>query len=408
MFKIVQLSDIHFLPDADVDVNAELSEAVLAFAGQIRAQHGEVDLIVVSGDIAYAGLKEEYARASTFLRNLEVRLGQPRILVIPGNHDIIRSLTTSGDQIVLRVTPRQESMKVSERDKALAATLKDGVKGPQLLEPLSDYLEFADEFDCVFDTEKPFWEVKMPLTSEVEAHFRGLTSVLLSDAHDNDLHLFLGRMQTSSIKLANEPGVFNVTICHHEFDWLLDGDEQKDVLDHRSGLHISGHDHHQRLRKTDGGLHLHSGAMQPDRTEDEWEPRVNLITLDTSVANTQAETRIEVHEARFEPSADSFVWEMGPPRPFYARTEIKGVALPPAQRKAEVAHLHRRLANLSPSDRFEAARETKLDLRGLGSVGPSAIVAAMINDAEDRDLLRRLWDRVEYRHGNQSGDGNPF
>jgi 3',5'-cyclic AMP phosphodiesterase CpdA len=407
VFKILQLSDIHFLPDAEIDVNAELSDAALTFAREIRSRFGEVDVIVVCGDIAYSGHKEEYARASTFLRNLEVLLGCPRILVVPGNHDIFRVLTETAEQTHLRSSPRRESLVTAERDKALTDILRNTDNGARLLEPLADYLEFADEFGCVVGPNKPFWEVSVPLTPHVEARFRGLTSVLLSDARDNQHRLLLGRVQTASIK-SGEPGVFNITVCHHEFDWLLDGGDQKNIIDNRSGLHITGHDHDQKLRKTSSGLHLHSGAMQPDRGEPRWESRINLITIDTENDGQTARSRIEVHAACFEPARDRFVWEEGPPRPFFATTDLRTVPIPAAERAAQIARLRRRLATLTSGDRFQVARESELDLSKLGSLPASGIVAAMIEEAADRNILDRLWVAVERRHGNQEGEGNPF
>lgn len=406
MFKILELSDIHFVPDAEIDVNAELSDAALIFATEIRGRYGEIDVIVVCGDIAFAGREEEYKRASTFLRNLEVALGSPRILVVPGNHDVYRPLTKGADQVYLRSSARRQQLSAGERDRCLGDMLADNDKGEQLLAPLQQYLNFAVEYGCTFEARKPFWELGLPLVPGVEVRFRGLTSVLVSDASDEEYKLLLGRLQTASIK--HEPGIFNITLCHHEFDWLLDGEAQKHVIDNRSCLHISGHDHCQKLRGTRAGLHLHSGALQPDRREENWESRINLITIETEVANGTAASTIEVHAASFDPTLDRFVWEAVQAEPFTANTEISGAFLSPDPREAEITRLHRRLANLTSGDRFQVARVANLDLPRLASLPVSAIVAAMIEDAEQRNMLDRVWDEVERRHGRQASEENPF
>jgi hypothetical protein len=405
-FKILELSDIHFVPDAEIDVNAELSDGALIFATEIRNRFGEIDVIIVCGDIAFAGRDKEYKRASTFLRNLEVALGSPRILVVPGNHDVYRPLTKGADQVYLRSSARRQQLSAGERDRCLSDMLADNDTGEQLLAPLQQYLDFAVEYGCTFDARKPFWELGLPLVPGVEVRFRGLTSVLVSDVSDKEYKLLLGRSQTASIK--HEPGVFNITLCHHEFDWLLDGEDQKNIIDNRSCLHISGHDHCQRLRGTRAGLHLHSGALQPDRREKDWESRINLIAIETEVANRAATSTIEVHTALFDPSLDRFAWEDGQPEPFTATTEVDDTPLLPGARDAEVARLHRRLANLTSGDRFQVARVAELDLAQLASLPVSAIVAAMIEDAEQRNTLDRVWNEVERRHGRQSSEENPF
>jgi predicted MPP superfamily phosphohydrolase len=406
VFKILELSDIHFVPDAAIDVNAELSDAALIFATEIRGRYGEVDVIVVCGDIAFAGREDEYKRASTFLRNLEVALGSPRILVVPGNHDIYRPLTKGADQVYLRSSARRQQLSAGERDRCLGDMLADNDKGEQLLAPLQQYLNFAVEYGCTFEARKPFWELDLPLVPGVEVRFRGLTSVLVSDASDEEYKLLLGRLQTASIK--HEPGIFNITICHHEFDWLLDGEDQRNIIDNRSCLHISGHDHCQELRETRAGLHLHSGALQPDRREDNWESRINLITIETEVADGMAASTIEVHAALFDPTLDRFVWEEVQAESFTANTEVSDTSLSPAPREEEIIRLHRRLANLTSGDRFQVARVANLDLPHLASLPVSAIVAAMIEDAKQRNTLDRVWDEVERRHGRQASEENPF
>lgn len=407
MFTILQLSDIHFVEDAELDVNAELSDAVLAFASEIRGRFGEVDVIVVCGDVAYSGLQEQYVRASTFLRNLEVALGSPRILVVPGNHDVHLPTTDGADQNALRSLPRRQKISGGERDRQLNTLLKGQQSGSELLEPLRSYLNFASEYGCTFDSKRPFWEIGLPISPRLEARFRGLTSVLVSDANDKRDKLLLGRLQTAAIK-AHEPGIFNITICHHAFEWLLDGDDQRNIIDNRSPIHMSGHDHRQALRKTPCGLHLQAGAMQPDRSEDDWESRLNVITVDPKICGTRAISRLEVHPAVWEPTLDRFVWELGPPQPFFASTEVKQVELSAVERDRELARLERRLANLSLADRFHVAVEADLDHAALAEMSESAIVAAMIEEANLKDDLGALWNAVERRHGNQERRENPF
>lgn len=82
--RIVQLSDTHFLEDGaqpegghGYDIDAAF-EAVLADLGD----HGHLDMVVVTGDIADNGRPEQYRKAA----NAFARLQAP-VNVCPGNHD---------------------------------------------------------------------------------------------------------------------------------------------------------------------------------------------------------------------------------------------------------------------------------------------------------------------------------
>jgi len=407
LFSILVLSDIHFIKDVDVDTNAELSEGVLEFATEIRSRFGKVNVIAVCGDIAYSGREEEYARASDFLRNLELVLGGPRILVIPGNHDIFRPATRSAEQSVMRNGPRQKTLSDGDRDKELADILADPRKGQELLEPLEAYLKFAAQFGCSFDPSRPFWEIGVPISDRLDAQFRGLTSVLVSDDNDCAFRLLLSRMQTASIPRKDRKDLLALSLCHHPFEWLLDGESQRQLLDRRCALQVSGHVHRQQVRPTPSGLHLQSGAMQPDRREQNWESRVNLITIETITQDNLANLRLEVHAACWKQSEDRYVWELGPPRPGFASTPLSATPKPPTA-AADIDRLRRRLANLSPSDQFFVAIDAGLEFPALAELPESAIVAAMIEQAKDKHSLRALWEEVERRHGNQKRRENPF
>ncbi|HTT93418.1 MAG TPA: metallophosphoesterase [Solirubrobacterales bacterium] len=405
--KILVLSDIHFIKDVAIDTNAELSEAVLEFAAQIRGRFGGVDIIAVCGDIAYSGLVEEYARASTFLANLEVALGGARIVVIPGNHDIYLKATLSAEQRVLRGRPRQGRLRDGERDRELNNILSDHREGPELLEPLQAYLNFAAQFGCEFGPPQPYWEIDVPINGRLMARMRGLTSVLVSDVNDKVDLLLLSGMQTSSIA-RREPGVLSISLCHHPFEWLLDGHEQRDRLDHRCALQISGHVHRQQLRPTESGLHLLTGAMQPDRSEPDWESRINLVSIVTALDGEVAKSQIEVFGIVWDKSLDRYTWEIGPVQAHFAETPLSPAAMPSLASSPALDRLRRRLAGLSPSDRYRVSVGAGLDFAALSNLSESDIVAAMISQADAKDLLPELWEQVELRHGNQERGANPF
>lgn len=408
MFKIFQLSDIHFVDDANLDVDTELRDAVIRFASKVRGEFGDIDAIAVTGDIAYSGKKKEYVRASNFLRNLGSALGSPRIFVIPGNHDVHRPATDTADQRHWRSLPRRQSVSAAERDRSLTQLLADDKSAQGLMEPLRNYLDFASTYSCGFKPQPPFWRSDpIPIDSHYAVRFYGLTSVLVSDANDDADGLILGGVQSSLV--ARTDDVINISLCHHPYEFLLD-ESLEAKFDRRCPVHVTGHKHRHKLRATHAGVHVMAGALQPDRRDPEWESRLNLITLDVT-DEEPPKLEINVHPAIWRAELDDYAFEEGAPQPYQKDLATSPPDLPAATIKAEtdLVRLQGRLATLSAGDRFQAVRGADLDLRAIAELPISENVAAIIEQATEKRALAMLWSEVERLHGNQTTDQpNPF
>jgi len=96
-FSYIHLSDIHFGQEkgsqvfVNDDVKEELISDVRKFVSELpsKTAHG----IIISGDIAYAGKKEEYDNAGQWLHSLTAAAGCERtsVQMVPGNHDVDQS-----------------------------------------------------------------------------------------------------------------------------------------------------------------------------------------------------------------------------------------------------------------------------------------------------------------------------
>ncbi|MEL6980919.1 MAG: metallophosphoesterase [Actinomycetota bacterium] len=86
--RIAQLSDTHFLEDGEAPEGGhaydtdEAFEAVADHLGGRVADHGELDLVVVTGDVADHGRPAQYRKAADAFARL-----QAPVAVCPGNHD---------------------------------------------------------------------------------------------------------------------------------------------------------------------------------------------------------------------------------------------------------------------------------------------------------------------------------
>ncbi len=100
---LVHLSDIHFRDPRrgttgilDADLRRELQSDAL----RVVAVAGRAEGILVGGDIAHSGRKEEYEIAREWLNSFCGRLGceTDDVWVVPGNHDVDRSVLEGSTQ----------------------------------------------------------------------------------------------------------------------------------------------------------------------------------------------------------------------------------------------------------------------------------------------------------------------
>lgn len=87
MAKLIHLSDLHLvspgtLTSRVLDTNAILEETINEIANKIE-YFGQIDALVVTGDISDDGSLESYISAYKKLGKLNVP-----VLAIPGNHDL--------------------------------------------------------------------------------------------------------------------------------------------------------------------------------------------------------------------------------------------------------------------------------------------------------------------------------
>src|SRR4051812_16612761 len=119
--RILQLSDLHLTReeqtahDPDQELQWELEIAVRA-----AAKTGRIDIVFVTGDVAFSGSREEYGVATGLLRKITAAVNVPpeMVFVIPGNHDIDRAKTDTSRQRVMRSGLR-DVKNLAEQDRLL-------------------------------------------------------------------------------------------------------------------------------------------------------------------------------------------------------------------------------------------------------------------------------------------------
>lgn len=309
---LLHISDIHFRsPDcvnADLDPDRPYRTRLLQDARARTATLGPVGAILVGGDIAFKGDRQEYQAAFAWIEELAraCRCPMERVFVIPGNHDVDRSvisskpLTRNTQQAIQHAAPNR-------RERELRNTFADTEAAKALLAPIAAYNDFAALFNCqVYSPERLYWKQDLPLEDGVHLRIHGLTSTLLSGAGGQDdtrESLYLSPLQTV---LDPVDDVVNLVLCHHPPDWFMDQDEVNDAMCGRAAIHLFGHKHRQRITQEVNYVRFAAGAVNPDRYEAGWAPGYNLIKVEVIGTGPTRQLSIEAHLLEWQASPEQY------------------------------------------------------------------------------------------------------
>lgn len=293
---LIHLSDIHFKnfrENKQLDLDKDLRNEINIDLKNYVSTLGDVNAILVGGDIAYSGNEDEYAEATNWLRDIcdLVKCSDENILTIPGNHDINRKsigefLKTIHDKLKAIRNPQELNNK-------LGSFLKESESQYLLFKPLENYNNFASKYGCNSSHNPLYWQKDFELNDKSKLRVVGMNSTIVSNDKD-DVHnskLILSSFQTL---LSREDGVIYLTLCHHPPQWLYDEDEVNKDLLARAKIQLFGHKHKLIVDEINGCLRLSAGAVHPERIEIDWEPRYNLIGIKVDKQDSKRYLKVKV------------------------------------------------------------------------------------------------------------------
>lgn len=224
---LVHVSDIHFSSrhdDGPLDIESYLRHAIEQdLQHVIVPEIGSVAGILVTGDVAHSGHREEYETAVTWLKRLCGVAGcpWPNVWTVPGNHDV--------NQDVLRNSPGLRDLHIAIRETSadrisdkILGYLRDATLKEALFQPIEEYNLFAGTLGSEVSPDKPYWNTEFQLNEGYTLRVRGMTSTLISGLSDNNpaRQQVLGEFQAT---LLDEDNTANLVMSHHPPSWLLDG-----------------------------------------------------------------------------------------------------------------------------------------------------------------------------------------
>lgn len=280
----IHLSDIHFTRgtsnttyDLDEDIRTEIANDIR----RLKEGIDHFDGVLITGDIAFAGQKEEYDTAEQWLSEISTLIDckPEEVWMVPGNHDVDRSAETDALVKLVRQTLRDTS------DDKIDGKFKEFVHDQStsaecVFKPLAAYCEFAAKYKCSSTPLSLQWSWDFLLNDGSTLKLVGLNSAILSHTHDStgDNKLTLNLHQLAPLK--NEAGVEYITLCHHPMDWIRNKDVIEQKIKSRVRVQLYGHKHNHVCDIINNRtVYLVAGAAHPSRAEKNWVPRYNALSV---------------------------------------------------------------------------------------------------------------------------------
>jgi len=236
----IHLSDIHFGQEkgGQIVINDDVKERLIDDVSRVMTTmpDGRASGIIVSGDIAYAGKKEDYILAGAWLDRIAAaaKCKKTDIQVVPGNHDIDRSQIIDPIEVMLQKI-------VDEGESVLDGYLESKLAREMLYARFRYYQPFAEGYDSPLDKEGGLaGDCTVDLAPGRTLRFIGFNTALICSKNDLEGKLMLGARQRV---LPKTPGQELVVFAHHQLHWLQDSDDASRYLKSRARVFISGHEH---------------------------------------------------------------------------------------------------------------------------------------------------------------------
>lgn len=271
MKNILHISDIHVSVSLSKGMHEYELKKLLNCLIEDLVNYQAIDLILITGDIANAGVMEEYQLfKNIFLSPLlkELNLDFSRVIVTPGNHDSNRKAWKESDKSI------RDNI-VSQPDQQRVEKILNEIIQDNSCKRIDDFLSFRDDVDAQEFKSKL---ISNSIFSAYEIDGVGIGCVNSAWlAYENDCgKLIVGEWQIREVLKLLERYQQKILVLHHPLDWLH-ADDRKVVSDliHRAGIKcvFYGHMHEFSMLKVsqfaeNSVLKLQAGRFDLSKKDD--------------------------------------------------------------------------------------------------------------------------------------------
>ena len=284
---LIHLSDIHITSpdDAIIGRHSQIVDAVKNLDYSLDAC-----VVVVTGDIAFAGTVDQYLVAMDFLDDIKTLLesklsgglGHESVpihwVVIPGNHDCDFQAGPDFRDIIIRSVLSDSSKSESSEivgvctsvQESFFAFLKDMETIPKVQSNQSYDMRLCYEYDLSVDN--------------VNIKFLCYNTAWLSRLHESQGQLFL---PPNAVGTGYEAFDLVVAAFHHPYNWIESNAARvfRDNVESAADLILTGHEHVSSLRAQEGLLGRHNLYVEGSVLQENNDPGVsefNVFIFDTT------------------------------------------------------------------------------------------------------------------------------
>ena len=237
----LHLSDFHLKSDADVqiDQNYYLESLLSDIEKQIVDHELDVDLVFITGDLAFSGNVEEYIIFQSFMEKLLEILSSDgsNVYFVPGNHDVLRPVSVSCLCFCGCLQNQQIINSFFSSDDERKFVIKNQ----------SNYFQYVDTYYPHISKNllKEMYFSSVFLKNGIKIAILGLNSSWLSKDNSDRANLLIGSYQVKDAFLKAEDPDLVISLMHHPLEWLKDFDsnEVSKLLFSKSHFILRGHDH---------------------------------------------------------------------------------------------------------------------------------------------------------------------
>ena len=333
MIRFLQISDIHFSNQAGCDDDyAQMKIKFLEDIAKCHKEKGNIDYVLICGDIAYSGTEAQYKEARSFIDDICTSIeyrgeNGENVFMVPGNHDKKRDVYTR-----TRFLLRDSLLKKSALKQLLSSKVNEPMAVGILYAPFKQYYKMAADYTSISDIARKsavfpesdqetgsvpkfesgdnmFWSELIDHLKGIPVTLHGSNTALLSDKDDGESKSLkegkhLQVLPKQAYNVTTKENEIHILMLHHPMSEIINGDRIEKDIDGRFQLQFYGHMHKQSSL-CNNAVKIYSGALQPPEADEmdednEYFPVYNIIELEVEDEGGKPCLRVDVFSRKWD------------------------------------------------------------------------------------------------------------
>jgi 3',5'-cyclic AMP phosphodiesterase CpdA len=248
----LHISDLHFGSPEDPN-RTKVENAFFKDIERFMKSGISFQMIIITGDIAYHGKKEEYDLAAKFIDKLLSCTGISKegLFIVPGNHDINQNSMNNSAKKLCAIKNREDIRNIIDNKSTRDI----------LLEPLQEYSSFIKELGLGTTVSTNDDLSFSGMCMHASLGIAGINSTFGSGVNTDSTtgkikdkgNIFVGETQVErTVNSLIDPGL-KIAMMHHPLSYLSDHDtDVEKVLQKQCNILLHGHLHKSEFKKIGG------------------------------------------------------------------------------------------------------------------------------------------------------------